>query len=138
MTINNKFLDRVLEAMEAAKKHKTPKAEQDWVYLVHHFHPPKKAEDMETLHHCWMYEKKSLKGIEYEQMHVKDDKVFQHVLKIKNVEDAPKSVFDHLNNEFKIVVKEINGIKYAVITGPIKLADIKWSMQDRGDYDNIS
>ena len=83
-------------------------------------------------------EKKNLKGIEYEQIHVKDGKVFQHALKIKNIEDAPKSVFDHLNNEFKVMVKEIKETKYAVITGPIKLADVKWSMQDRGNYDNIS
>ncbi len=124
-------LEILLELLEVAKKHKVPKAEQDWVYLIHHFHPPKKAKDMEILHHCFMYEKKNLKGKEYTQMHVKDDSVFQHVLKIKDVDTAPKSLFDHLNNEFKVIVKEIENKKWAVITGPIKLADIKWSMQDR-------
>ena len=125
-------LEVLLESLEMAKKHKVPKAEQDWVYLIHHFHPPKKAEDMETLHHCFMHEKKNLKGKKYTQMHVKDGNVFQHVLKkIKDVDTAPKSLFDHLNNEFKVVVKEIENKKWAVITGPIKLADIKWSMQDR-------
>jgi hypothetical protein len=126
------LIDKLEELLELAKKHKVPKAEQDWVYLIHHFHQPKKAEDMETLHHCFMWEKKNLKGTKYEQKHVKDGKVFQHVLKIKDVDLAPKTVFDHLNNAFSITVKEIKDKKYAVITGPVKLEDIKWSEQDKG------
>lgn len=119
-------LDQALGA-----KHKTPKAEQDWIYLIHHMHPPKKASEMETLHHCYMFDKKNLKGKKYEQMHVKDDKTFQHCLKIDDTEKAPEIVYDHLNNEFKVVVKEIDKEKYAVIIGPVKLSDVKWSEQDR-------
>ena len=138
MLIEKEFLDRLLEVLETAKKLKKNPAEADWIYLIHHFHPPKKAEDMEILHHCFMYEKKSLKGIEYEQMHVKDGKVFQHALKLEDVDSAPEVVFDHLNNAFKIVTKEIKGKKYAIITGPIKLTDVKWSGQDRGETHDSS
>jgi AAA+ ATPase superfamily predicted ATPase len=121
-----------LEELLYAAKHKTPKAEQDWIYLIHHLHQPKKAADMETVHHCFMYEKKNLKGKEHEQMHVKDGKVFQHCLKIDNLDEAPEIVYDHLNNAFKVSIREINKEKYAVITGPTKLSDIKWSDQDKG------
>lgn len=108
-----------------------PKAEQDWVYLIHHFHPPERAEDMEELHHCIMFEKKSEKGVLYEQKHIKDGKIYQHVLDIEDLEEAPEIVYDHLNNGFKIVKKEIDNIKYAVIDGPIKLKDVKWADQDK-------
>jgi len=132
------LIDKLEELLELAKKHKVPKAEQDWIYLIHHFHQPKKAEDMETVHHCFMWTKKNLKGIKYEQIHVKEGKVFQHVLKTKDLESAPKIVFDHLNNAFTVVVKEIKNKKYAVITGPVKIKDIKWSEQDKGGvYDSI-
>jgi hypothetical protein len=138
MFIDEEIINRVLKEYGLSledvigSKHKTPKAEQDWIYLIHHMHPPKKAEDMETLHHCYMFEKKNLKGKKYEQMHVKDDQVFQHCLKIDKPEKAPGITYDHLNNGFKVVVKEINKNKYAVITGPVKLSDIRWSDQDRG------
>lgn len=114
-----------------AGKHKTPKAEQDWIYLIHHMHPPEKESQMETLHHCFMFEKKGLKGKKYIQKHKKDGKVFQHLLDVKDVEQAPKEVYDHLNNAFKVVVKEIEKNKYAVITGPVSLKKTKWSDQDR-------
>jgi len=116
-------------------KHKIPKAEQDWIYLIHHMHPPKKAEEMETLHHCYMFEKKNLKGKQYEQIHVKDEDVFQHAIKIKDPEKAPEVLYDHLNNSFKVVVKEIEKKKYAIMTGPLKLSKVKWSDQDRGELE---
>ena len=119
-----------LEQVTGAK-HKIPQAEQDWIYLIHHFHPPKKAEDMESVHHCFMLEKKNMKGKKYEQMHVKEGKIFQHCLRVDNIEKAPKVVYDHLNNEFKIVIKEINKTKYAVISKPSKISNIKWSEQDK-------
>jgi len=131
MQIDRDLLDKLEELIEESK-HKTPKAEQDWIYLIHHMHPPKKASEMETLHHCWLYSKKKLKGKRYEQIHVKDGEVFQHVLKIDKIENAPEVVYDHLNNNFKIVAKDIGKGKYAVITGPVSLKKTKWSEQDRG------
>jgi len=137
MFIDEEIFVKVLNSygftMEDLAKHKTPKAEQDWIYLIHHMHPPTKAEEMETIHHCYLYSKKNLKGKRYEQMHVKDGDLFQHVLKIKekDLDKAPKVVYDHLNNGFKIVVKKISKKKYAVISGPLKLDKIKWSDQDR-------
>ena len=122
------------------KRHITPKAEQDWVYLLHHMHPPEKEEDVETLHHCFLFEKKGLKGKKFSQRHVKDGGVFQHVLDIKEKGSdsdfflnylLPKVVYCHLNNEYKIVIKEINDKKWAVITGMVSLKDTKWSDQDR-------
>lgn len=114
------------------KRHKVPVAEQDFIYLIHHFHSPKKAEDMESVHHCIMHEKKGMKGKNYKQKHVKDGKIFWHVLDIKDVEEAPKVVYDHLNNGFKIKIMEIDKIKYAVIYGLVRVKDTKWSNQDKG------
>jgi len=128
-----------LEQVIGAKKHKVPLAEQEFIYLIHHFHPPKKASDMEEIHHCIMFEKKNMKGEQYEQMHVKDGKVFWHALDIKDIEQAPKAVYDHLNNGFKIKIMEINKKKYAVIHGLVSIKKTKWSDQDKGGYyDSIS
>jgi hypothetical protein len=117
------------------KERKKPIAEQDWIYLIHHIHPPEKEEDMETLHHCVLFEKKNLKGKKFSQKHVKDGKVFQHALDVKEseVENAPDTVYCHLNNSYKIRVKEIDGKKYAVFTGMVSLKKTKWSDQDRGE-----
>jgi len=94
-------------------------------------HPPEKEGDMEETHHCIMFEEKNEKGKKHEQKHVRDGIVFQHVLGIKDLGKAPKVVYDHLNNGFKVVVREVDGEKYAVIDGPVKLGDIKWSDQDK-------
>lgn len=120
-------------------KSKKPLAEQDWIYLIHHMHPPEKEEDMETLHHCFLFEKKNMKGKKYSQRHVKDKKVFQHVLDIKEkeVDDAPKLVFCHLNNSYKVRVVKINKKKWAVLKGPETLKDVKWSDQDKGNIGGI-
>lgn len=113
---------------------KKPTAEQDWIYLLHHMHPPKREEDMETLHHCQLFEKKGMKGKKFDQRHVKDGKIFQHAIVIKEneMDNAPKLVYCHLGNEYKIQVKEINGKKWAIFTGMVSLKDTKWSDQDRG------
>ncbi len=140
--MNNDLYEIIKRANEALgkkkqtprKKHKKPKAEQDWIYLLHHMHPPKKEEDMETLHHCQLSEKKGLKGKKFDQRHVKDDKVFQHALDIKEkeVDSAPKVVYCHLNNEYTIGIKEINDKKWAIFTGMVSLKETKWSDQDKG------
>ena len=138
MDLDGKIIEKVLahygftlEDVISAKKSKTPVAEQDWIYLIHHMHPPKTEKDMETLHHCFLHEKKGQKGKKYTQRHVKDGKVFQHVLDIKDVEKAPKTVYCHLNNAYKVVIKELNKKKWAVLTGPISLKKTKWSDQDK-------
>lgn len=121
-----------LERIVGSKRHRIPVAEQDWIYLIHHFHQPERAEDMETVHHCFMHEKKNMKGKKYEQIHVKDGKVFQHCLKIDDLNKTPKAVYDHLNNEFKVVIREIDKKRYATISKPANISNIKWSDQDRG------
>lgn len=128
------------DVIAAAKKHKKPTAEQDWIYLIHHMHPPKKEEDMETLHHCFLFEKRGMKGRKFSQRHVKDGNVFQHALNIKESEvgSAPETVYCHLGNAYKIRVKEINKKKWAIFTGMVSLKNTKWSDQDRGNYDSIS
>lgn len=120
-----------LDYIIGAHKHKTPKAEQDWIYLTHHMHPPKKAADMETLHHCIMWEKKNEKGNNWKQMHVKDDQVFQHALKDKNPTEVPNIVYDHLNNQFKVKLVEINNKQYAILDGLKNVDKTKWSNQDK-------
>ena len=138
MYIDEKIVNEVLsqhglslEQVLGAGKHKKPVAEQDFIYLLHHFHPPKKASEMEEVHHCIMFQKKNMKGEKYEQKHVKDSKVFWHALDIKNIEEAPEVVYDHLNNGFKITIKEISKVKYAIITGLVNVQKTKWSDQDR-------
>ncbi len=111
--------------------HKKPKAEQDWIYLTHHMHPPKKAAEMETLHHCVMWEKKSEKGETWEQKHIKDGKVFQHVLDVKDPKSVPDIVYDHLNNAFKVKLMEIGKVEYAILDGLKKVDKTKWSDQDK-------
>ena len=116
------------------RKHvKKPTAEQDWIYLLHHMHPPKKEEDIEILHHCFLFEKRGMKGRKFSQRHVKDGKVFQHALDIKEseVNNAPRIVYCHLNNAYKIRIRKINGKKYAVFTGMVSLKKTKWSDQDK-------
>lgn len=112
---------------------KKPLAEQDWIYLLHHMHPPKREEDMETLHHCQLFEKKGMKGRVFSQRHVKDGKIFQHALDIKEseIDNAPKVLYCHLGNEYKIKVREINGKKWAIFAGMVSLKETKWSDQDR-------
>jgi len=106
-------------------------AEQDWIYLIHHMHQPKKESEMEILHHCELYEKKDMKGIKFQQKHIKDGKIFQHVLDIEDISKMPKIVYDHLNNGFKVKIKEINKIEYAVLWGLASVKKTKWSDQDK-------
>jgi hypothetical protein len=118
--------------LKEAKAHsKVDNAEADWVYLIHHFHP-EPGKKIEILHHCYLYSEKNLKGKEYEQEHVKDGKVTQHTLKMKDLTMAPDLVYDHLNNAFKVKIDFIGKKPYAILTGPPKLKDVKWSAQDRG------
>jgi hypothetical protein len=119
------------EFITGAHKHKISKAEQDWIYLIHHMHPADNPLDTEILHHCYMFEKKNLKGKKFEQIHVMDNGVILHAIKIKDPEKSPSVLYDHLNNSFKVVVKEVDKKKYAVITGPEKLSKVKWSGQDK-------
>lgn len=135
-TVINEVLARYGFTLEQGfiKAAKTPVAEQDWIYLIHHMHQPDKVEDMEILHHCEMYEKKGLKGKKYLQKHVRDGKIFQHVLDIKEdkLDKAPEVVYDHLNNGFKVKIMEIDKKKYAVLNGLVSVKKTKWSEQDRG------
>lgn len=122
------------------KKHKVPVAEQDWIYLSHHMHPPKKAEEMETVHHCVMWAKKNEKGKKWQQKHVKDGKVFQHFLVDKNIDNIPDIVYDHLNNGFKVKTIKIDKKQYKILNGLKSIKKTKWSDQDKGGFinDNIS
>ncbi len=110
---------------------KKPKAEQDWIYLIHHMHQPNKESEMETLHHCDLFAKKSMKGKKYVQKHIKDGKVFQHILDLKNIDEAPKVVYDHLNNGFKVKVVDIDVNKYAILNGLVSVKTTKWSDVDK-------
>ncbi len=138
MFIDGEIVDKILkeygvtlDQLLGAKKHKMPKAEQDWIYLLHHFHPPKKASEMETVHHCILHEKKGEKGKNWEQKHVKDGKVFQHVVDSDKLDEIPEIVYDHLNNQFKVKVMKINKVEYAVLNGMVSLEKTKWSDQDK-------
>ena len=146
MYIDEEIIEKVLaqhglslEQIVGIKKHKKPIAEQDWIYLTHHMHPPKKASEMETLHHCVMWEKKSEKGKSWKQAHVKDGKIFQHALNTNNPDEVPSILFDHLNNQFKVKMVKIKKVKYAILNGLASVKKTKWSDQDVGEnYDSIS
>ena len=120
------------DVLEQSKKHKVPVAEQDWIYLTHHMHPPKKASEMETLHHCVMWEKKNEKGMSWEQMHIKDGQIFQHALDAKDIKEVPSITYDHLNNQFKTKVVKIDKKDYAILNGLKSVKKTKWSDQDVG------
>ena len=126
-----------LDQVIGAKKHKKPLEEQDWIYLIHHMHTPEKGLGMETLHHCHFWPKKNMKGKKtYEQKHVREGKIFHHVIdlkasKVKLIEDVPDTLYCHLNNAYKIRINEIEGEKYAEFTGMVSLKKTKWSDQDR-------
>lgn len=119
----------------ATKKHSKPLEEQDWVYLLHHIHKPERNQNIEILHHCHFFDKKNMKGKIFYQKHVKDDRVFQHVIDLKKskvkLEDVPDTLYCHLNNAYKIRTKKIAGEKHAVFTGMVNLKKTKWSEQDR-------
>jgi len=124
------------DVLNAAKKHKKDPAEADYIYLLHHMHAPEKGTGMEELHHCILFEKRNMKGKVFQQKHVREDKIFHHVVdlkasKVKNVEDVPATLYCHLNNGYKIRVKEINGKVYAEFVGMVSLEKTRWSEQDR-------
>ena len=121
------------DVLGRAKKHKVPVAEQDWIYLTHHMHPPKKASQMETLHHCVMWEKKNEKGLSWEQMHVKDGNVFQHALVTEDLKEVPSITYDHLNNQFETKSVKISKKEYVILNGLKSVKKTKWSDQDVGE-----
>jgi len=123
----NVLIQHGYDIEEARKK----LAEQDWIYLIHHMHIPDKESEMEILHHCELFEKKNMKGEEYKQAHKKEGKLFQHILLIDNLDLSPKIVYDHLNNGFKVVIRDINKEKYAVLSGLANIKKTKWSDQDK-------
>lgn len=104
------------------KKQIVKHSEEDWVYLIHHMHPPEARKGikykMEELHHCPMFENKNMGGKKYNQMHIRDGRMLVHALDIKDNEKFPIVLYDHLNNAFPIVIMNINNKKYAVITEP--------------------
>ena len=106
-------------------------AEQDWIYLIHHLHIPEKGTGIETVHHCFMFDKKNMKGNKFAQKHVRDKKLIQHVLDTKDLDNAPSVVYDHLNNGFKVKIKTIEKKKYAVLSGLVNISKTKWSDQDK-------
>jgi hypothetical protein len=112
---------------ELVKNYKAFSKAPDWQYLIHHMHPPKKTEDMETLHHCPLFEKENKKGVEYEQFHVKDGKKLLHAIVVEESDTIPKHVFDHLNNKFNILNKD----KISIIKGPARMSDVVWSAEDK-------
>lgn len=119
----------------AADDHKKPLEEEDWIYLIHHMHQPEKNQNIEILHHCHFFEKRGMKGKIFYQKHVKDGRVFQHVIDLKKskmkLEDIPDALYCHLNNAYKIKTKKIDGKKHAVFTGMVNLKKVKWSEQDK-------
>jgi len=125
------------DVLNAAKKHKKDPAEADWIYLLHHMHTPEKGLGMEELHHCHFWPKKNMKGKQvYEQKHVREGKIFHHVIdlkasKIKSIEDVPDTLYCHLNNGYKIRTREIDGKEYAEFVGMVSLEKTRWSEQDR-------
>jgi len=110
----------IMSMVNAFHGNKIPKAEQDWIYMIHHMHPPKSEEEMEELHHCILFKDEDEKGKKHEVKHKKDGKVFQHRLDVSDPQKAPEYVFDHLNNKYPINVRKIDKVEYAIITKPTK------------------
>ena len=80
-------------------------------------HQSKENIEIEVIHHCTLFEKKDMKGNEYSQKHIKEDKTICHVLDVIDVDSVPDIVYDHLDAVFKIEKRRINDKKYAIISG---------------------
>ena len=95
-----------------------------WVYMIHHMHNPEDPddpEDIEILHHCPMFAEKKMKGKKWQQIHVEVPKGHgdvYHAIESKDPHKVPELLYDHLDNEYKVIVKEVDGTEYAVIDGP--------------------
>jgi hypothetical protein len=96
-------------------KRQTSKKEDDAyerLYLIHHMHHfQKKGGIIHDLHHCFLYSAKNQKGIRFSVVHrdIKGD--LYHCLTKK----FTGSLYDHKNNEFKIIEMLFNQRKYFII-----------------------
>jgi hypothetical protein len=128
-------LNEIDEAIEKAMN----VDEKDWLYLVHHMHPNKKnLLSMEDLHHCDMFSQKDKKGDVYTLKHVKiSEKNIVHVIDTKDIDDVPKTLYDHLNNGLTVKNRTVNDTKYATLAGLDNKKDKVVEELDAGDKDKI-
>ena len=87
--------------------------EQKRLYLVHHMHHFKYLSNRakHEIHHCFLFYEKNMKGDKYEIKHLLVDEKLFHVLN----KLFSGYLYNHLNNSFKINIRQINNKKYSII-----------------------
>lgn len=80
--------------------------EYEKLYLLHHMHHFQSGKNIEhELHHCFLFEKKEMKGKKYLIIHKVIKKELLHCI-VGNFEGK---LYDHANNVYLIRKKQING-----------------------------
>jgi hypothetical protein len=82
------------------------------LYLIHHMHHFQSGKNIKhELHHCFLFAKKSMGGKKYSIIHKVIKKELLHCIS-GNFEG---NLYDHTNNTYEIVSKNIDGKRISVI-----------------------
>jgi hypothetical protein len=82
------------------------------LYLLHHMHHFKSGKNIEhELHHCFLFEKKNMKGKKYSIRHRFVGRRLLHCV----TDIFEGKLYDHRNNQFMVELININDKKLAVI-----------------------
>ncbi|MFA6193832.1 MAG: hypothetical protein WC726_03170 [Parcubacteria group bacterium] len=82
------------------------------LYLIHHMHHFQSGKNIKhELHHCFLFARKSMKGKKYSIIHKVAKKELLHCIS-GNFEGR---LYDHANNVYKIINKNIDGKRISVI-----------------------
>lgn len=82
------------------------------LYSIHHMHHFQSGKNIEhELHHCFLFEKKNMGGKKYSIAHKVVKKELLHCVS-GNFEGK---LYDHTNNAYEIISKNINGKRISAI-----------------------
>jgi hypothetical protein len=105
-----------MEGMILEKQRKTYRKKIDdayvKLYLIHHMHHFQSGKNIKhELHHCFLFEKKDTKGRKYAIIH----KTFKGELLHCIAGNFEGKLYDHTNNSYKIISRNINEKRISVI-----------------------
>ena len=82
------------------------------LYLLHHMHHFRVGKNIEhELHHCFLFEKKNMKG----GRHIIIHKVIKGELLHCIVGKYEGKLYDHTNNVYEVISKNINGKRVSTL-----------------------
>ena len=100
--------------LELKRKFSHKKADDKYekLYLLHHMHHFQSGKNIEhELHHCFLFEKKNMKGKKYSVYHRIIAKKILHCIS-GNFEGK---LYDHANNAYGIISENINGKRISIV-----------------------